>query len=201
MQPDILVSDAERDHALDRLREACTDGRLTLAEFSERVDHALTARTHADLVPVTAGLEEAGPRPREGRVRSATRRVAAVMGSTKQRGRWRAAEHIEASAIMGECHLDLRQAEVQGDVIEIDATVVMGQIKIIVPAGVEVEMDGWAVMGTRSHDDDEGWSSRVRRLFSGEVQDAAEVALRPGGPLVRVNARVLMGELKVEHVS
>jgi hypothetical protein len=50
------ASDAEREQAVVRLREASTDGRLTLEELGERTALAYRARTHADLEPLTADL-------------------------------------------------------------------------------------------------------------------------------------------------
>ena len=43
--PAILASDAERGAAVDRLRQAVVEGRLTLEEFSDRVGLAQSART------------------------------------------------------------------------------------------------------------------------------------------------------------
>jgi hypothetical protein len=63
--PDTLVSDAERERAVDRLREAAGEGRLTTEEFSERIDRAYAARTHGDLDDALSGLPKpAVPRRR-----------------------------------------------------------------------------------------------------------------------------------------
>jgi uncharacterized protein DUF1707 len=56
MTEDTFASDAEREQAVTRLREASAEGRLTLEELSVRTDAAYTARTHAELVLATAGL-------------------------------------------------------------------------------------------------------------------------------------------------
>ena len=44
-----LIGDAELAVAEAHLREACVDGRITLAEFSERMDATLLARTQGQL--------------------------------------------------------------------------------------------------------------------------------------------------------
>ncbi|MDP8978599.1 MAG: DUF1707 domain-containing protein, partial [Actinomycetota bacterium] len=54
--PDLRVSDQERDLVLADLREHCAQGRLTLAEMTERADRVLAARTRAELRAVTAAL-------------------------------------------------------------------------------------------------------------------------------------------------
>src|SRR3984885_14494644 len=50
------ASDADRDRVIELLRAAVTDGRLDPAEFDERLDKALAARTFDALAPLTADL-------------------------------------------------------------------------------------------------------------------------------------------------
>ncbi|MGD0557565.1 MAG: DUF1707 domain-containing protein [Streptosporangiaceae bacterium] len=50
------ASDADRDLAVDILRVAAGEGRLTAAELDERLETALTARTISELVTLTADL-------------------------------------------------------------------------------------------------------------------------------------------------
>lgn len=54
--PDLRVSDGEREPIVERLRQAFVEGRLGKDEFDQRLTLALTARTHADIAPVLAGL-------------------------------------------------------------------------------------------------------------------------------------------------
>lgn len=57
----LRASDAERDEVIEVLRQHAADGRLTLAEFEERVGEALAATTRADLAPVLRDLPELEP--------------------------------------------------------------------------------------------------------------------------------------------
>lgn len=50
------ASDAEREQVVVRLRDASAEGRLTLEELSDRTALAYTARSHAELVPLTEDL-------------------------------------------------------------------------------------------------------------------------------------------------
>lgn len=52
----LRVSDHDRNAVLRRLQRAVGEGRLTLAEFEERTEGALSARTHGDLADLTADL-------------------------------------------------------------------------------------------------------------------------------------------------
>ena len=52
----ILASDRERESVVDVLRDAFTEGRLTLEEFDERTSAAYASRTWADLRELTTDL-------------------------------------------------------------------------------------------------------------------------------------------------
>lgn len=56
----VRVSDAERDRALDQLRDAVAAGRLSDSTFIRRVDFTLRARTRAELRSVLADLPSLG---------------------------------------------------------------------------------------------------------------------------------------------
>jgi len=173
---EILVSDAEREQSIARLRDACGEGRLSLDEFSDRVNAVLAARTRGQLVPITADLPgSALPVPER---RNAKRLTFSLMSDVKRKGRWNIDGETTAISVMGSCTLDLRRAVIQGREIVINAYAVMGAVKIIVPRGTPVEMEGFAIMGNRDSkvDDDE---------------------VLPGSPIVRVRGLVVMGAVDV----
>lgn len=58
------IGDAERDRAVELLREHMAQGRLDEAEFDERLTAALSAKTSGDLDPLFTDLP--GPRPGQG---------------------------------------------------------------------------------------------------------------------------------------
>jgi Domain of unknown function (DUF1707)/2TM domain len=63
----VRVSDAERERAVTALREHAGEGRLDVAELSERLERAYAARTRADLAVLTAdlpALPAKAPQPR-----------------------------------------------------------------------------------------------------------------------------------------
>ena len=59
--PNMRVSDAERAEVADRLSKHYSDGRLDEAEFNERIDQAMRAKTHADLSGLLADLPASEP--------------------------------------------------------------------------------------------------------------------------------------------
>ena len=60
-QPDLRVSDAERSEVADKLAEHYSDGRLDEAEFNERVDQAMRAKTRSDLAGLFDDLPDGEP--------------------------------------------------------------------------------------------------------------------------------------------
>lgn len=182
--PSILASDAERERTSEVLRQASVEGRLTLDEFSQRVEQALTARTRDELQAVTRDLPAIAPTrmvesPRgAGATRQAIRASVSIMSGVERKGFWRVDEETLAVAVMGSCKLDLRGAAISAPVTTINAYVVMGNVDVIVPFGVEVELEGLAIMGTKE------------AKLSGPPP-------APGAPVVRVNAFALMGAVTV----
>jgi len=65
---EVRVSDAERTQTADLLRRHLSEGRLTMEEFSDRVEEAYEARTRADLQHTLRELPDLSrPRPRPSR--------------------------------------------------------------------------------------------------------------------------------------
>jgi hypothetical protein len=61
--PEIRASDAERDRVVGLLKQHFTDGRLTLEEFSDRMDVAYAAKTRGELVTTLRELPVLTRRP------------------------------------------------------------------------------------------------------------------------------------------
>src|SRR5690606_33129132 len=120
-------------------------GRLTVEELSERLDAALAAKTGGELAELTRDLPAAPAPATQGLPER--RWTVAVMSGNSRRGRWRAARKTRALAVMGGVDLDLRDAEFDGNVLEVSAVAVMGGIDVIVPEGVDVQFEELALLG------------------------------------------------------
>ena len=87
----VRASDAERDATVERLSQATGDGRLTLDEFSQRMERATTARTRGELDRLVTDLPVPAPAPawpsRSGARRPGTSGRLAGSGCTG-RGGW-----------------------------------------------------------------------------------------------------------------
>jgi hypothetical protein len=184
------ASDAERNHAIDRLRAAYVEGRLDQEEFDERSDAALKAKTIGQLellfndLPATytqGGLAHhssvPGPVVRPGQ--GGNRVSIAVMSGVERKGPWRMPVDSTAFALMGGVELDLRSAILSGPVTTITAVAIMGGIEIVVPPGIRVESGGFGFMG--------GWDNR-----------AVDDRLPPDAPLLRVRGVAFMGGVEIK---
>jgi Domain of unknown function (DUF1707) len=58
VNPDLRASDAERADVADRLSKHYGDGRLDQAEFNERMERAMNAKTHGDFGGLFADLPD-----------------------------------------------------------------------------------------------------------------------------------------------
>ncbi len=118
-----------------------------MSEHAERLEQALAARTLGELTKLTADLALPSGQP----IRLYPRRsVAAAFARERRDGRWVVPEVFPVTAFFGNVVLDLREAVFQKQRITIHATAVAGQIRLIVPAGVAVELAGRSFLGTRS---------------------------------------------------
>ncbi|NKZ07248.1 DUF1707 SHOCT-like domain-containing protein [Actinomadura latina] len=174
----VRASDAEREAVVERLRIASVEGRLTFEELTERTEAAYAAVSRGDLERITAdlpGMGAPGANPAPVQVK---RKFSAVMGDCKERIVGRIDGPLEALSVMGDVELDLRGAQVTTGEVSITATAVMGDVKIIVPDGVSIELSGHTFLGDR-------------RVNVRDPHPGARV------PVVRVTATAVMGDIKI----
>jgi DUF1707 SHOCT-like domain len=138
--PAIRVSDEEREHSIVLLRDAVVTGRLTLEEFSDRVGRAQLARTDRDLEGLTADLPAHAPE--RAPVPEAKHR--ATFSKLVRRGSWEIPERSSWRSLFGTIVLDLRDARLAGPVVELDIYNLFGTVTVLVPAGVQLDVEGSA---------------------------------------------------------
>jgi Domain of unknown function (DUF1707)/Cell wall-active antibiotics response 4TMS YvqF len=171
----VRASDADRDRTVEALAAASAEGRLSLEEYSQRSEAALTARTVGELASLTADL----PAPPHSDAAAVPVEITAVLGNESRKGPWVVPAHLVVRSVLGDCHLEMQQAVISQHVTTIDATVRFGSMTIFVPDGIDVRLTGRAVLGAKS--------SQLR----GEPQ--------PGAPVIVVNCNVLCGAVTVRR--
>jgi hypothetical protein len=146
--PELRASHADRDRAVEQLRIAAGDGRLTAEELDERLEAALTARTYSELAVLTVDLPAAGQdaapaaaKPKE--VMRFTHRG----GNVRQEGRWVVPKRIEAQVVGGNVRLDFTEAVITQPTLQVDAHILGGRLLIITRPGVVVDANEVSMVG------------------------------------------------------
>lgn len=177
------VSDAEREHVVALLQKAVAQGLLNLDEFTERTDIALAAKVRAELNAVLIDLPGIAPvqaqaqvlvpggKPLELRTRS---------GNIKQTGQWMVPASVLAECTMGNVVVDFTEARVSTREIQLRIQCGSGNVVVIVPRGWTVVMEELTTgMGS----------------ISNKATDPAD----PTMPVLRVSAKVGMGNAKIRY--
>lgn len=137
-----LITEEERNSVLSALIQAASEGQLTLEEFGRRTDVVLTTGSREDLQAATGGLAM----PPSGRVK---RHWFVPFGNRIMRGRFALARKTGVVMLMSEIHLDLRDAVLLGPEPVIKVKVLMGNLRVLVPPGIQVEVDESSLFGQR----------------------------------------------------
>lgn len=171
------------------LQDAAGEGRLTLTEFSDRVEAVYQSTTYGDLDSLTADLPGAGklggtvarrdnPESVErSRGRKGRRRCTAIMSDHVEQYVGETPSTVRVFSLMGDVTLDLREARIPGGELRISGQVIMGDLHVQVPSGVEVHIEGVNIMGDSSS-----------QLSEHDVT---------GGPTIEVDVFNLMGDVGV----
>jgi uncharacterized protein DUF1707/cell wall-active antibiotic response 4TMS protein YvqF len=183
----LRASDSDREQAATVLNEALAEGRLSVAEHSQRLDAVYEAKTHAEIAPLVDDLPakrtasqvaprtEVEPSGRGGSV------IVAIFGGATRKGRWHAERSMTAVTIFGGATLDFREAVLPAQEITLNTTCIFGGIEIIVPPEMRVTDRGVAIFGGRDTGSD------------GSEVDSAD------GPVLRLTGLTLFGGIDVKH--
>lgn len=167
-----VLSEDDRDTAVQRVQEAYAEGHISHEEMDERLHQVLTARTHSELVPVLASLPEGKA--------DTTSTIAAAGGRIKRRGAWRVPRILKVASAFGRVHLDLSRAVIEHPVVDIELQLGTGRAKITVPRDAIVDLD----------DLHTGWK---------DTRYKPSLPALPGGPRIRISGTMEFGRLKIRH--
>jgi hypothetical protein len=170
----ILASDAERERGIALLRDAVGEGRLTLEEFSDRVELTYGARTDQELAELVRDL----PSERAPSLPPISEEHRAFCSHLIRSGPWSLPANSSWRSIFGTIDLDLRQARLAGPETVLEVHNLFGTVTVIVPEGIEV---------------------KVRRggHFASQKIESPERAPAPGGPSLTIETSGPGGTLYV----
>jgi hypothetical protein len=156
--PALRASDADRDRVIELLRAAVVDGRLDPAEFDERLDAALAARTIDALAPLIAdliaapGSDRALTLPLAGRPPEPAAELVTINerhGSVRRDGRWTLPHRLALRTAWCNVMLDLTSAVRSGPELVIEMQVRGGDVELVLAPGMVVDANGLSVRHTR----------------------------------------------------
>ncbi|WP_425273048.1 DUF1707 SHOCT-like domain-containing protein [Saccharomonospora piscinae] len=182
---DLRVSDAEREHVVELLKNATGKGLLDLNEFTERADIAYASRTRGELNRVLVdlpGLSHPTAAPTAGATDSAVTEAAAphdpddhlalrAQGSNLVRkGQWVVPGSLSVRNRYAETRLEFNEAEFRSPVVNVRLDVKWGAVTIIVPEDASVDLNGlddikWTKVEDRTH----GGAGRPRFVLTGKL--------------------------------
>ena len=175
---ELRASDADRERVVAVLAEAAGDGRLTLEEHSERVQRAYRARTLGELAGLTKDLVPPGAQPLQ---LDDSRTVTAFFTTVRREGRWVMPDRLSVTAVGGQVILDVREALLQGMYTIVHATLVGGQLHLLVPNGVQVIVS----------------PARQPGRYGPDLQPSPAPAAIPSSPLIEVRAFTVASRIRV----
>lgn len=171
----LRASHADRDQVVERLRDAAAEGRLDLDELEARLEKALTAKTFADLDPLTADLPGGSPTSDEPLVLKG-----GMHGATRV-GRWQVPSRIRVDGGLGGVKLDFTRTDCRLPVIEIEADGKMAGVTLVVPFGWGADISG------------------VDPGMGGVKDKTTDHPHAPGSPLLRLTGTGGMGGITIRH--
>jgi DUF1707 SHOCT-like domain len=139
----LRVSHEDRDRVAEQLRVAAGDGRLTADELDDRLETALTARTYGELEVLLTDLP-ASPGAVLAPVPEAKELVQLKVSHSNivRDGRWVVPRRLEVENRHGNVVLDFSSAIISQPTLELSISVGHGNIVLMVPPDVIVDLDG-----------------------------------------------------------
>jgi hypothetical protein len=191
-QPPAPALEPLRERVVRQLFDHIAADNLTAEGLEERLDRAHQATSVAALHGLLADLPALGGKTAVAaaapagqtavnRADSVAERqvVVAFMGGASRVGAWTPPQHLFVVAVMGGAERDFRKARFGPGVTEVTILALMGGVEIVVPPGVQVELNGIAVMGAFEQ--------------AGRVDEPAN----PDAPVLRIGGFCMMAGVEV----
>lgn len=142
--PELRASHADRDRAVDVLRIAAGDGRLTADELDERLETALSARTLSELAVLTADLPAVSTATdgTAAEAKEVVRIEQVFSGAVERTGRWVVPRRLELAVTWCDVTLDFTEAVITQDTLRIDVAMAGKSLTLVTRPGIEVDVDG-----------------------------------------------------------
>ncbi len=163
------ASDADREKVAGILRDAYAEGRLSHAEYDDRLTEVYAAATYGELVPVMRDLPvppgtlavptvhgaAVAPQTSNSNVPSIHSALAgqgdtalvAIFGGVQRTGAWTVPPELNATCVFGGGEVDLTEAVLTSQETVITAVCLFGGLEIMVPEGMIVRSEAVGIFG------------------------------------------------------
>ena len=173
-----------RERAREQLASAFAHDLLDADELDERLDQ-LESAANEDVVERLVADLATRPEPAAlvpVRATESTRpvRILSIFSAAERRGQWAPAPHTRVIAAFGSVEIDLRDAMLPPEGLEIAVQAGLASVEIFVPPGVPVDVDCLAIVGSVE-------------------QDEPSAPPKPGAPRIRVTGFVAFGSVEVRE--
>jgi DUF1707 SHOCT-like domain len=183
-----------REETVDQLIVNYGRGRLSLEAFERRLDRALEASRHDELLALTADLEvfpdvdlpdsdfaerkrEALGATRERPAPGNREHIVNILGGTKRRGAWSVPAEIRIFNFLGGATLDFTEARFTSPTTRIRTISLLGGTDIFVPENVNTVSKAFCLLGG--------------------VDDSAGMSTDPAAPTIIIEGLLVLGGVKV----
>ena len=182
--PGLPVSDGERAHVVSLLERAVAQGRLDAAAFDDRSQRAIAAGTRGELNALVLDLPLEHPDRARAAARTAddTVRLSATLSSVKRRGPWAVPRRLVIEGWLTSAELDLTEAAITHDVLDVELDVVAGSVELRLPDGASVEFGDLTTT-------------------VGSTEDHRRDGVARGHPHVVLSGRVVLGSVEIRGPS
>lgn len=190
------IGHRERDEAIEVLREAAGDGRITVEELDERMEQVHAARFPIDLDGVLSDLTVNLPSDRFRPGGALTRSnpagqdlaageplvIKAGWESEVRRAKWQVPPYIRCEPSMSNIELNFLEVDTDLGVIDVEVVAGMGSVVVVVPAD-------WAVN-----------TDRLSKSW-GSVKSVVNAVPEGRKPTIRVSGSIGMGSFRARFAN
>ncbi|MFP4384444.1 MAG: LiaF domain-containing protein [Spirochaetia bacterium] len=148
-----------RERTIDKLTVLYSNNTIDVDDFERRLGLVNHADTSADILkavsdlPVTVNTAPTEPQNRSlsyrinrGQV-SPSATIVNIFSGSSRKGMWKPAKTINIVNVFGGCDLDFREAVIPAEGCTVRVNCAFGGADIIVPPGVNVSVNGFAIFG------------------------------------------------------
>jgi len=176
-----------RERVIQTLSNAFANDLISVAELEDRLERAYRAKTADEALALIAGIPTATAdtsaivqQPEPGAVSVPRERLRSILSSQSRRGVWTVPRALDVTGVLSDTTIDLTDATLPRDMVDIHVNVVFANMTIVVPQGIRVV-------------------NRVGAFAANvESEPALDLApMKPGAPVVRITGNCVFGNLEI----